>query len=127
VLDDNNAPLIQTGIQYPQGGPVTTPVSFVSAIVGGSTADVISATLQPGAVGTFQVTLHLNSGISSNPATTLTIAQDIYVSKVVTFPVLNPGAPSAAASAQQASFRRKRPATDGQKAPSRRPGAAAAH
>jgi hypothetical protein len=94
VLDDNNAPLIQTGIQYPQGGPVTTPGSFVSAIAGGSTADVITATLQPGTVGTFQVTLHLNAGIPTNPATTLTIAQDIYVSKVVTFPVVNPAAPA---------------------------------
>ncbi len=96
VLDDNNSPLIQTGIQYPQGGPVTTPGEFVSAIAGGSTADVISATLQPGTVGTFEVILHLNSGISSNPTTSLTIAQDIYVSKAITFPVLNPLAPGAA-------------------------------
>jgi hypothetical protein len=93
VLDDNNSPFIQTGIQYPQNGPITVPGSFVSAIAGGSTADVISATLQPGAVGTFQVVLHLNAGIATNPVTPLTIAQDIYVSKVVTFPVLNPAAP----------------------------------
>ncbi|HLK64878.1 MAG TPA: hypothetical protein VKU19_15655 [Bryobacteraceae bacterium] len=96
VLDDNNAPLIQTGVQYPQGGPVTTPGEFVSAIAGGSTADVISATLQPGTVGTFAVVLHLNSGLSSNPTTSLTIAQDIYVSKAITFPVLNPAAPAVA-------------------------------
>ena len=94
VLDDNNSPLIQTGVQYPQNGPVTTPGSFVSAIAGGSTADVISATLQPGTVGTFEVILHLNAGIATNPTTTLTIAQDIYVSRVVTFPVVNPAAPS---------------------------------
>jgi len=96
VLDDNNSPLIQTGVQYPQGGPVTTPGSFVSAIAGGSTADVITATLMPGTVGTFEVILHLNSGITTNSATTLTIAQDIYVSKAVTFPVVA----SAAAASQ---------------------------
>jgi hypothetical protein len=95
-LDDNISPLIQTGVQYPQGGPVTTPTSdnFVSAIAGGSTADVISATLQPGTVGIFQVVLHLNSGISTNAATTLTIAQGLYVSTAVTFPVVNPAAPA---------------------------------
>jgi uncharacterized protein (TIGR03437 family) len=94
-LDDNNSPLIQTGVQYPQNGPVTTPTadSFVSAIAGGSTADVISATLQPGTVGIFQVVLHLNAGIATNPATPLTIAQSFFVSKVVTFPVVNPAVP----------------------------------
>ena len=96
VLDDNNAPLIQTGVQYPLNGPVTTPTpldNFVSALAGGSTADVITATLQPGTVGIFQVTLHLNTGISTNPTTSLTIAQGFFVSKVVTFPVVNPAAP----------------------------------
>ncbi|HTS26676.1 MAG TPA: hypothetical protein VMH81_12445 [Bryobacteraceae bacterium] len=96
VLDDNNAPLIQTGLQYPANGPVTTPTEFVSAIAGGSTADVISATLMPGTVGIFEVILHLNSGLTSNPTTSVTIAQDVYVSKAVTFPVLNPSAPAAA-------------------------------
>jgi hypothetical protein len=31
------------------------------------------------------VVLHLNSSLASNPDTTLTIAQDVYVSNVVTF------------------------------------------
>jgi hypothetical protein len=48
---------------------------------------VLSATLLPGTVGIFQVVLHLNSSLPSNLDTTLTIAQDIYVSNVVTFPV----------------------------------------
>jgi hypothetical protein len=38
-------------------------------------------------VGIFQVLLHLNSGLPTNADTTLTIAQDIYVSNVVTFPL----------------------------------------
>jgi len=96
-LDDNLLPLIQTGIAFPKNGPLTTPPpgsdTFVSAIAGGSTADVISATLEPGSVGIYQVVLHLNAGISTNSTTALTIAQGAYVSKIVTFPVLNPAAP----------------------------------
>ena len=87
VLTDAIRNLIQTGIQYPPGSPNTVPVNFVSSLAGGSTADVLSATLLPGTVGIFQVVLHLNSSLPSNLDTTLTIAQDIYVSNVVTFPV----------------------------------------
>jgi uncharacterized protein (TIGR03437 family) len=100
VLNDTIQSLIVAGVQYPLNGPVTTPPAgsdtFVSALAGGSTADVISATLQPGTVGVFEVILHLNSGISSNATTSLTIAQSTFVSKAITFPVLNPAAPAAA-------------------------------
>jgi uncharacterized protein (TIGR03437 family) len=41
----------------------------------------------PGTVGTFQVDLHLNSGLTTNQFTTLTIAQSTYVSNSVTIPV----------------------------------------
>ena len=87
VVSDATKNLIQTGVKYPPGSPNTVPVNFVSSLAGGSTADVLSATLLPGTVGVFQVLLHLNSGLLSNPGTTLTIAQDIYVSNVVTFPL----------------------------------------
>jgi hypothetical protein len=63
------------------------PVNFVSSLAGGDTADVLSASLLPGTVGIFQVVLHLNSSLPTNADTTLTIAQDIYVSNVVTFAV----------------------------------------
>jgi uncharacterized protein (TIGR03437 family) len=87
VISDATKYLIQTGVQYPPGSPNTVPLAFVSSLAGGSTADVLSASLLPGTVGVFQVILHLNSGLASNPDTTLTIAQDVYVSNVVTFPV----------------------------------------
>jgi len=87
VVSDATKNLIQTGVQYPSGSPNTVPVSFVSSLAGGSTADVLSASLLPGSVGIFQVVLHLNAGLASNADTTLTIAQDVYVSNVVTFPV----------------------------------------
>ena len=41
-------------------------------------------------IGVFEVRLQLNSDIPTNPQTQLTIAQDIYISNIVTFPVVNP-------------------------------------
>jgi hypothetical protein len=87
VVTDATRDLIKTGYQYPPGSPNTVPVSFVSSLAGGSTADVLSASLLPGTVGIFQVVLHLNGSLGTNADTTLTIAQDIYVSNEVTFPV----------------------------------------
>jgi uncharacterized protein (TIGR03437 family) len=88
LLNDANKGLIQTGIQYPVGGPVTTPASFMNSIAGGSTADVISATLLPGSVGLYQILLHLNPSLATDPYAQLTIAQDVYVSNIVTLPVV---------------------------------------
>jgi uncharacterized protein (TIGR03437 family) len=88
VLNDGNKDLIQTGVQYPNGGPVTTPASFVNSIAAGKTADVISATLLPGSVGLYQILLHLNSNLGTDPYAQLTIAQDVYVSNIVTLPVV---------------------------------------
>jgi uncharacterized protein (TIGR03437 family) len=50
TLTDAVQPLIQTGVPYPLNGPPTVPQSanFVSASSGGSTADVLQATLLPG-------------------------------------------------------------------------------
>lgn len=99
VFDDTIKPLVNTGEQYPIGGPETQPVSqreddpgccFVSSLAGGKTADVLSATLQPGTVGTYRVVLHLNSDIPTSAAVPVTIAQSEFVSNIVTFPLVNP-------------------------------------
>src|SRR5271157_465551 len=91
VLNDALQALLVDGQQYPANGPITTPPggspTFVSAIAGGSTADVLQATLLPGSVGLFEVMLHLNPSLPSNAATALTIAQNIYVSNSIAFPV----------------------------------------
>jgi uncharacterized protein (TIGR03437 family) len=96
ILTDANKDLIQTGVQYPANGPVTSPASFVNAIAGGKTADVISATLRPGSVGLFQVLLHLNPDLATDPYSQLTIAQNIYVSNIVTLPIAADGGSLAA-------------------------------
>ena len=66
------------------------PVEFVSSLAGGKTANVISAGLRPGSIGLYEVVLDLNSDMPTNPATQLTIAQDIYVSNIIGFPLFNP-------------------------------------
>lgn len=80
-----------TGIAY-TGDPLNDPQEFVSSLAGGKTANVLSAGLLPGAVGLYQVVLELNSDLPTNPQTQMTIAQDVYVSNIVTFPVFNPNA-----------------------------------
>ena len=89
ILTDALTGLLQTGYQWPVGAPDTQPTAAeaVSALAGGSTADVISASLIQGAVGMFKVMLHLNAGLAANAATQLTIAQDVYVSNIVYIPV----------------------------------------
>ena len=80
-----------TGVPYSPDCPTTTPVlpQAVSSLTGGTSADVITATLMPGTVGVFEVVLHLNSNLTTNLQTPVTIAQDVYVSNAVTFPVVS--------------------------------------
>ena len=61
---------------------------FVSSLAGGKTANVLSAGMKRGSVGVFEVVLELNFDIPTDPKTQLTIAQDVFVSNIVTFPVL---------------------------------------
>lgn len=78
-----------TGLAY-DGTPYNDPIEFVSSLAGGKTANVLGCTLQEGSIGVFECLLELNSDMPTNPATQLTIAQDIYVSNIVTFPLVNP-------------------------------------
>jgi uncharacterized protein (TIGR03437 family) len=78
-----------TGSKY-FGPALNAPNAPVDAIAGGKTANVLYAGMKPGTVGMYELILLLNSDIPTNPQTQLTIAQDIYVSNIVTFPVVNP-------------------------------------
>ncbi len=91
VLSDLITPLIQTGYKYPLNGPITSPQESISSFVGGSTGDVLQATLLPGSVGVYEVLLHTNSSLSTNAYSVVTIAQDIYTSNQATVPVVNNG------------------------------------
>jgi uncharacterized protein (TIGR03437 family) len=93
VLTDITQPLIVTGVPYPVGAPPTAPPdtqdTSVSSLIGGKTGDVISATLMPGMVGVYQVTLHLNNGQPADPYTQFWIAQGEFTSNIVTLPVVS--------------------------------------
>jgi hypothetical protein len=65
----------------------------VSSLVGGSTANVISAGLQPGAHAVYKVVLELSPGLQvTGPFAQLTISQHIYTSNVANLPVRDPSA-----------------------------------
>jgi hypothetical protein len=75
---------------------------------------VVNVTLVPGSVGVYAVEFQLNSGLAPNPLTQLTIAQQAFVSNVVTFAVtsapaylLNATAASSSSSAAASSTRTK--------------------
>ena len=78
------------------GPALNEPVAFVSSLAGGKTANVLLSGLKPGAIGIYEVHLELNSDLPTNPLTQVTIAQDVYVSNIVTFPLYNPILPDAA-------------------------------
>jgi uncharacterized protein (TIGR03437 family) len=79
----------RTGVAY-DGPELNDPLEFVSSLAGGKTANVLAAGLKPGTVGIYEVVLELNSDLPTNHQTQLTIAQDIYVSNIVSIPVFNP-------------------------------------
>ena len=93
LVKDGNKEFQNTGHAY-DGPALNDPSEFVSSLAGGKTANVLSAGMKPGTVGVFEVVLELNSDIPTDPKTQVTIAQDIFVSNIVTFPVFNPNPPA---------------------------------
>ena len=89
VKPDDAKEGLATGAAY-SGPEINDPLSFVSSLVGGRTANIISAGAKPGTIGIYEVLLQLNTDLPTNPQTQLTIAQDIYTSNIVTIPVVNP-------------------------------------
>lgn len=83
---------VRTGVIY-EGPELNEPNEFVSSLAGGKTANVLYAGLKVGAIGLYEVHLELNSDLPTNEFTQVTIAQDIYVSNVVTFPLVKPVVP----------------------------------
>jgi len=90
VVTEQNQNLINTGTKYPANGPITQPVNFVSSLAGGKTANILSASLKPGTIGVYEVLLQLNSSMTTDPLTNVYIAQDVFISNVVTFPIVSP-------------------------------------
>jgi uncharacterized protein (TIGR03437 family) len=89
VQPDDAKFAIYTGYTY-KGPVLNSPIESVSSLAGGKTANVLYAGMKPGTVGLYEVDLELNPDLPTNPLTQLTIAQDVYISNIVTFPVVNP-------------------------------------
>ena len=91
LISPLNQGLITTGGIYPIGAPPTAPPFttslFVSAICGGTSADVLTSSLLPGTFATYLVEIHLNSSLTTKWDTACTIAQATYVSYPVTIQV----------------------------------------
>ena len=51
---------------------------------------MLFAGLAQGMIGIYEVDLELNSSLATYTLTQLTIAQDVFVSNIVTIPVVNP-------------------------------------
>ena len=71
-----------------------TATAEVSVQAGGVTADVISAGLVPGSVGIYEVLFQIDQSTVGDPNAQITVAQDIYISNVVTIPILRPIPPA---------------------------------
>jgi len=80
---------VYTGYTY-KGPYLNQPNEFVSSLAGAKTANVLYAGMKPGSVGIYQMDLELNPDLPTDPATQLTIAQNVFVSNIVTIPVKNP-------------------------------------
>jgi uncharacterized protein (TIGR03437 family) len=89
LKEPDHQALIRTGVAY-DGPSLNEPFEFVSSLAGGKTANVLYAALKPGAIGIYEVHLELNSDLPTNSKTQVTIAQQVYVSNVVTFALKNP-------------------------------------
>jgi uncharacterized protein (TIGR03437 family) len=106
-LGPTNPPDIYTGEVIAPGNinPPATPVD--SILNAGSSANILSATLVPGLLGVYQVQFQLSTALTTDLLTQTTIAQQAYVSNVVTFPVVAP--PTATASSVARKPGRKKP------------------
>ncbi|MBL8228852.1 MAG: hypothetical protein JNL98_10260 [Bryobacterales bacterium] len=89
VNPDEAKNVLATGFRY-NGPEINRPNEFVASLAGGKTANVLFSGLARGLVGVYEVHLELNSDLPTNPLTQMTIAQDVFVSNIVTFPLNNP-------------------------------------
>ncbi|MDR3719570.1 MAG: hypothetical protein P4K98_12270 [Bryobacteraceae bacterium] len=65
-----------------------TDDGFVAGLIGGKTANILFSGLKPGYVGVYQIDMELNTSLTTDPMTTLTISQLYQVSNIVSIPVV---------------------------------------
>ena len=89
VIPDPGLSAIVDGAKY-TGPAANAPFADVSALVAGSSATVISASLIPGQIGMYVVQLEINSAVTPDALAQATISQGLTTSNIVTIPVGSP-------------------------------------
>jgi len=79
-----------------QGGSANPPAVPVDSILTGSfSANLVNSALVPGTVGVYYVLFQISPSATTDPLAQTTIAQQSFISNVVTFPILQSGVPFA--------------------------------
>jgi len=89
VIPDPGLSAIVDGAKY-TGPAANAPFASISALVGGASATVISASLMPGQIGMYVVQLEINSAVTPDALAQATISQGLTTSNIVTIPVGSP-------------------------------------
>ena len=79
-------PAPATGVPF-TGSAQNGLINYVSASAGGVAVNTFDASLVPGTIGLYRLLLQLDSTLTTNAFTPLTIYQDVYNSNTVTIPV----------------------------------------
>jgi uncharacterized protein (TIGR03437 family) len=91
IVDPSGVAQGSLGTGVPFAGPTdNTAYNFVSATLGGSTAQVINAYLPQKSYGTYNVQIVVPSNATNNLISPLYIAQNAFISNTVTIPVGTP-------------------------------------
>jgi uncharacterized protein (TIGR03437 family) len=69
------------------GPPANTPVDTVSSSAGTASGTIISASLEVGFIGIYQVVIELGNAVPADAQAQLTISQGFHTSNIVTIPV----------------------------------------
>ncbi|HWE50874.1 MAG TPA: hypothetical protein VG273_13860 [Bryobacteraceae bacterium] len=92
-----------------QGGSANPPSVPVDSILTGSfSGNLVSTALLPGTVGVYYVLFQISPSATTDPLSQTTIAQQFFLSNVVTFPVLQPGSPFTTTAAATTAARKLR-------------------
>jgi len=86
VIPDPGLSAIVDGSKY-QGPAANAPFADVSALVGGASATVVSASLLVGQIGVYQVQLEVNSSVTPDALAQATVSQGLTTSNIVTIPI----------------------------------------
>ena len=85
-LNGNGISTLGNGVPYSGISP-NTAYSFVTATMGGTTAQTIFAQLPLNSYGTYNMQMIVPTSLAANSATSLYVAQNAFISNIVTIPV----------------------------------------